>query len=286
MTEISLAIAVRGACDAQRLWDRFRSWPEMDAHLAYDDPAALAGKPDWVVTHHCAPGSIFLHWGEALAECRGHYLAILSPHLIPDENWLDAMSAALVSRDRAYFGPVEECYAQGDPAIVGYLVEYGQFHRPFRGGHGEIPGANLLVRSDQLPPRETLRDAGFTKTALLAAWTRCGYRPALVEAAVALHHRPFEPSAYRRRRYFHGRAYGASRASEMGSAGVAASLVKTLALPVLRVWRILARTRHVAHLARRATRHIWTISASEVAWALGEFVGLATGDPGSAERLD
>ncbi len=286
MASISLAIAARGTCDARRMWDRLRSWPAMDTHLAYDDETVLAGKPDWIVAHHCESGSIFRYWGEAIANCQGDYVAVLSPYLVPCEAWLDAMAAAAVSGERAYFGPVEENYAKEDRAIVGYLVEYGHFHRPFRAEHREIPGSNLLVKSSQLPPRETLRKQGFTKTALLNDWNKHGYRPTLVEAAVAFHDRFFDASGYRKRRYSHGRAYGVSRRKGLGWVGVLVSLAKTILLPGLRTWRILMRVRHVAHLDQTARRHIWAILASEAAWSVGEFVGLATGNPGDVERLD
>ena len=286
MARISLAIAVRGACDARTMWERLGGWPPVDAHFAFDDDSALVGKPDWVKAHRCEGGSIFSYWGEAIARCDGDYVAVMSPYLVPAQGWLEAMAVASTSGERAYFGPVEEGYARGDPAIIGYLVEYGHFHRPTRGDHGEIPGTNVIIRSDQLPDQAALLQDGFTKTALLEGWTRVGYRPAYVADAVAVHERPFDIRAYRQRRYLHGRAYGATRRRALGLPATLIAIAKTVLLPFVRVARIRARVRHVPHVRRAVRQHFWTILRSEAAWSAGEFAGLATADPGDQALLD
>lgn len=286
MPRLSLAIAVRGRCDARELWERLAAWPKLDAHFVCDDDVVQAGKPDWVDIHRCEAGSIFEHWGTAIAHCEGDYVAVLSPYLIPERGWLAAMNAAASSNDRAYFGPVEETYEPPEQGIIGYLVEYGHFHRPLRSDNLEIPGTNLLVKASELPSREELLRDGFTKTALMKVWTAEGYHPTYVENAVVIHDRPYDPVAYRSRRFLHGRAYGVSCRKGMGLLDIVLALAKDVLLPFVRVWRIWARVRHVPSLKQAARGHLWAMLRAETAWSAGEFAGLATGDAGAPELLD
>lgn len=274
------------ACDARAFWQRLEAGPEIDAHLAFTDERVLAGKPDWVTAHRCDEASIFHLWGAAIAHCTGDYVAILSPYLIPENGWLEAMEDAANTGARAYFGPVEEAYGPAQPDIIGYLVEYCHFHRPLIGNHGEIPGTNLLVRSNELPPRDILQDEGFTKTNLLRAWKKEGYQPAYVEDAIVIHQRPYDGKTYRSRRFSHGRAFGASSRQGMTIAGLVLAVAKSVLLPFVRVERIWARVRHLAQLRRTVRRHILAVWLAEAAWSFGEFIGLATGNPGDPRALD
>jgi hypothetical protein len=262
------------------------TWPEIDAHLAFSDEEVLAGKPDWVKAHRCDDGSIFSLWGSAISHCNGDYIAILSPYLIPENGWLEAMVDAASGGERACFGPVEEAYSPTQSDIIGYLIEYCHFHRPFVGDHGEIPGTNLLVRSSELPPCDILREEGFTKTDLLRSWVKESYLPAYVNDAVVIHQRPYDGKPYRSRRFYHGRAYGASSRQGMTFGGLVLSLAKSVLLPFVRVWRIWARVRHVGRLRRAVRSHILAVLLAETAWSVGEFIGLATGNPGDPCGLD
>lgn len=275
-----------GKCEPQAFWQAISNWTGVDAQLAFDDDTALDGKPDWIKAHRCRHGSVFEKWGKAMLQCKGDNIAVMSPYLIPADGWLEAMLAALDEGDRAYVGPVEEKYGRRDPGIIGYLVEYGHFHRTVSDSHGEIPGTNLVIRLDQLPPRHSLANEGFFKTPLLQAWTAEGYVPRFVKTAVVYHRRPFEVLSYRARRYWHGRSYGAAQRIGKTGPAILLSIAKCPLLPLVRVWRIGVRTRHVAKLRRAFRYHFLAILEAEVAWSAGEFAGYVWGEGGSRDMLD
>ena len=282
MAELALAIAAPGRVDPARFWqalggEGYGDGSRVEVHLAHDDDSALVGKPDWVHAHRLDRASVFRLWGHAIAQSAAPHVAILSIHQPPAPGWLAAMLDAIRTGETACFGPVEENYPARDRGIVGYLVEYGQFHRPISPRLQEIPGSNLVIERQAIGASAGDATSEFNKTLLLRKWRAAGYWPKRIDDAVVIHCRPFSSRHFRLRRFDHGRAFAAQRMTMPGAPRRLLALAFTPLLPLLRVARIWARTRHVARLRRSARRHFFMILAAETAWSAGEFAGYAWG---------
>lgn len=284
MTELSLAIAVKGPWDASDLQRALAAAgamsPRIDIHLACDcAPDGPLGGINIVVREGL---SLFQLWGIAAAQCRAHAIAILHGHAPPAPGWAAAMLSALGS-GQPLCGPVEPDYPPSDPRITGYLVEYCQFHRPLAAGMGEVPGNNLVLARSLLPSSEILERDGFSKTLMLATGT---IRPTWLTDAIVEHRRPFALLPFCRRRYRHGRSYGAARLTQANAPPRLILLGATGLLPLVRVARIVRHAwRHTA-LRFAVLRRLPAILLAETCWSAGEFVGTLTRRPGDPALLD
>lgn len=283
--DLSLAIAVKGPWDVHGLTRALRAAgamsPRIDIHLACDcAPNGPVGGINVVVRDGLSLAQL---WGVAAAQCRSPAIAILHGHAPPAPAWAKAMLTALGSR-QALCGPVEPGYSPSDPRITGYLVEYCQFHRPSATEMSEVPGNNLVLPRSMLPSSEILERDGFSKTLMLV--TNKSLRWRWVTGAVVEHCRPFVMLPYCRRRYRHGRSYGAARLNHLNAPPRLILLVGTGLLPVIRVARIIRHAwRHTA-LRFAVLRRLPVILLAETCWSAGEFVGYLTGRPGDLALVD
>lgn len=288
--ELSLAIAAKGLCDATPFWAALRAGgfeerAGVEMILAHDGPAPFADAPPEVI-QLLLPNdmSVFELWGAALTRANSPYVAIMDIHAPPCTDWLDEMLRKVREGGAGYFGAVEASYAPGDRRLIGYLVEYVQFHRPIAETMREIPGNNLVVRRDLLA--DSLDD-GFSKTALMQDWAFEGRPPpVLVEDAVVGHCKPFNLWRYCIRRYRHGRCYAAQRV-EMPQHPPRLWLgFMTPLLPLLRVWRIARHTIRVPTLRWPLLRFLIPILLAETAWSYGELLGYLAGEGDCRALLD
>jgi len=224
LSSLALAIATKGAWDADRLLQSLREAgvdASAEIHVACDPQHVPAVIPDGLAVHSKPQASLFDLWGHAIAQSRAEWVAILHADALPARGWFAAMAEA-ISRGSpdGYTGPVEPAFGPSDARMIGYLTEYVQFHRPWDPRLKEIPGSNLVL------PRARLEaTTDFSKTRLLGQ----GLAPELVEDAVVLYARPFAFSDYCRRRFRHGRAYAAARTPRLS---LLAALPLSLALPL------------------------------------------------------
>lgn len=285
MPDLSIAIAAKGACDSAHFWQAFGEATFHDASkveicLAYDDPATLKGIPGYVHTYPMEGASLFQLWGEAAVHASAPYIALLHIHAPPAPGWIDVVLAAITDGFPAYQGPVEHSYSAGDHRIVGYLVEYAQFHRPVAAKLTEVPGNNLIFdrkafRQADHPATQTL-----SKTKLVSQWRKEGIAPRRIDAVV-VHDRPFNLARYATRRFRHGRTYAHGRSYSWNFASRILAIGFTPFLPWLRIYRILSHARRVPALRKAARRNLLRMIIAEIAWSFGEFVaylGLGHGD--------
>lgn len=284
MAELSLAIAVKGPWDVRGLTRALDAAgvmsPRFDIHLACD--RAPDGPSDGINVIVRDGLSLFRLWGIAAAQCRAPAIAILHGHAPPAPGWAEAMLAALGS-EQALCGPVEPGYPPSDPCITGYLVEYCQFHRPIAAGLREVPGNNLVLARSMLPSSAILERDGFSKTLMLATGS---LQSTWVTDAIVEHRRPFALLAFCRRRYRHGRSYGATRLTQANAPPRLILLGATGLLPLVRVARIVRHAWRHSALRFAVLRRLPAILLAETCWSAGEFVGTLTGQPGEAALLD
>ena len=190
---------------------------------------------------------------------------------------------AALSSNRALCGPVEPGYAPGDRRITGYLVEYCQFHRPVTAGMTEVPGNNLVITRSMLPPVGQLLRDGFSKTPMLAAGT---LKPIWVGDALVEHRRPFALLPFCRRRFRHGRAYGANRLAQSYAQMRIYLIATTALLPLVRVARVVRHGWRQPALRFAIIRRLPAMLLTETCWSIGELTGYLTAHPGDLTLLD
>lgn len=288
LPRLSLAVAAKGWFDAEALCKSLRAQDvalmrSTEVIVAYDGIETIElierqGFGQLALTG----ANPFQLWGAAISRSSGDYVAILDANAPPRPGWLTAMFRALESNAVAYHGAVDAGYAPDDPRLIGYLVEYVQFHLPIADDMAEIPGNNLVIRRDVLPGFDELEHAGFTKTGLLGALQGAGR----VAAAVVEHRKPFDTRSYIVRRYRHGRCYGADRVAGTGILRRMALAALTPLLPVVRVWRIAVHTQRVPRYRRAFVSFLPIILAAETAWSWGELCGYLGGSGGCERFLD
>jgi hypothetical protein len=286
VADLALAIAVKGDWDPAALRSALAAAGALDErfeiHLACDRVGPTKEALSGIAVHVRKDASLFQLWGIAAARSHAPHVAILHAHAPPAPGWGQAMLAHLGEAD-ALCGPVEPRYPASDPRIIGYLVEYVQFHRPKAPDLDEVPGNNLILRRSMLGSPEALEREGFSKTPMLAAGA---LKPLWVDEALVQHDRPFALGAFCTRRFRHGRAYGALQLSTLPGAARAIAILKTPALPFVRTARILRHAGRLPAMRRAAFRHLLAILAAETFWSAGELVGALTGNPGPASGLD
>lgn len=280
---VALLFAAKGRIDTELLHQMIASSgglerEDVNIHILCDNTTVLdRPAPHGVNVHHDSrPRSVFQLWGAGIRRASASHVAILDIHCPPSGRWIESVIAALNQGIDVGFGPVEPAYGAQDPRMVGYLTEYVQFHRPIAPGMLEVAGNNLFILRTLAVQAMTRPEDGFVKTASLAVLKP----PDLLADAVVLHGKPFTLTGYCRRRFRHGRAFGARRS------GWRLAALGMPALPLVRVWRVWQHARRVPICASAFGRFWAQILIAETAWSAGECLGYLAGRAQSEAELD
>lgn len=279
MSRLALAIAVRGRWEADKLAQQLAAAgvpAGAEVHIACDPDFAPTTPSRSFFVHTLADASLFELWALAIGKSRSPWVAILHAYAPPAPGWFLAMDREIerLAWNDGYWGPVE-LKDDGPPgSMIGYLIEYCQFHRPLEAGMTEIPGSNLVL------PRERIATTrSFSKTRLLGE----GLAPRYVPDAVVLYARPVAFWGYCLRRLRHGRAYAAARTPRLP---LIQALLLSAALPFVRTARILRHAWRHKRLRGASLAYLPAIVIAETCWSLGEIVGYVTRRPGASAALD
>jgi hypothetical protein len=249
------------------------------------EPTAM---PDNVILHHCPSGtSILKLWGVALAKSTGQYVAVLDIKCPPATGWLSSVLSEINKGSGIFFGPVDSGWNKMDRRIVGYLAEYAQFDSPLAEELDEVPGNNLVCQRSLLDDAEKLQSEGFFKTFMV--WrleAEHDLVPGRLNEMIVKYKKPFRFTHYIKRRFIHGRCFGATRHDNAGQPSRLLCMGFTLLLPLLRTWRIYKAVRYRSDLRSAFYRFILLIMSSECAWSAGEFFGYAFGGRKYCNKLD
>lgn len=279
MSRLALAIAVKGAWDADQLVAALEAAgvpAGTEVHVACDPQFAPSAPPPSLFVHVTTGASLFELWGVAIANGSSAWVAVLHAAALPAPGWFAAMTRE-IERDGqsdGYWGPIEPKPAIAADRMLGYLTEYCQFHRPVEPGLREVPGSNLVL------PRERIGAAtDFSKTRLLGQ----GLAPKYVADAVVLYARPNPLAGYCRRRFSHGRAFAAARTPHLP---LVQAFPLCAALPFVRTGRIVRHAWRHRELRGVTLRLVPAILLAESCWSAGELIGYVTRRAGDAAALD
>lgn len=287
---LALAVAAPKGSDAQPFIAALEAEgvlasPDVEVHVAEDASRPVATVPPGVDLITAQPdASIFKLWGLAVsAVSDAPYIALLDARCPVAPGWSAAMRERLKDRPAALFGPVACEWPGSSSDVVGYLVEYAQFHPPLVARLNETPGINFIAMRETIASRDVLREDGFVKTRLLAYLKKEASLPLPVGAAVVVYRKTFTFGGYCEHRYRHGRCYGADRAFSRPGTRLLA-ILSMPALPALRTWRIYLAARD-AGMRPAFWRWLHHIVAAETAWSFGEFMGYIAGEGAARKKL-
>ena len=252
--------------------------------LAYPRGAPAPGPA--IESIFCAQGaSIFHLWGAAIPRATSAYVAVLDARCPPAAGWVAGAQRAIAEGVPAFFGPVTFARGGEDPALVEYLLEYGQFARPIAAGMGEVPGNNLVFRRDLLCA-DDLRDQQFHKVFFVDRLKLRGLAPLLRDEVEVIYEKRYRRLHYLRRRFAHGRTYAALRSAGQGFGFRVWRALTSPALPFLRLFRITNSLRGKAALQSALLRRAAYALVAETAWSIGECAGYLSATPGDPAYLD
>lgn len=293
MPKLSLAIVAKELVDAGPFLTavadgRYGDSADVEIILAHDGAERIAGAPERIVQIVRPPtDSIFHLWAAAIGQARADHVAIMDVHSLPTPAWHVAMLDAIAQGGSGYYGPVEASYPPDDYRVIGYLIEYVQFHRPIPDGFEEIPGNNLVVRRSLIPQDEEFSRRGFLKSALMAEWREEGLPlPRLVPAAVVCSAKPFDWRRYVVRRFRHGRCYAARRLEKRPRPPRLWLILTSPLLPFVRVLRIWKHVKRAQQFQAPFLRYFVPILIAESGWSLGELTGYLAGEGRTGALLD
>lgn len=236
-----------------------------------------------------ASGSVSLPrlCGVGIARARGRLVAITEGHCVFAPTWAaSAIAAHRRSASPAIGGAVEPAPTLGPLNRALYYCDYGSFLRPLADGPAhDLPGNNVVFTREAIARAGDTAATGFWKTFFCRALQQEGATLLMDSSLIVVYHRRLSLVCLIRRRYDHGRCWGAMRAERSGTAsrvfyGMAAPLMPWIL--TYRLIRCLWPKRQVRQSLVRLLPLCWLIFAI---WIVGEWTGNWFGAGTSCERL-
>ncbi|MEM7541675.1 MAG: hypothetical protein AAF384_08815 [Pseudomonadota bacterium] len=282
--KLSIAVGAKAAADCGALIDALMDQglgrrEGVELQIACNHRGAIADGPNTLIS--CtSEQSIFQLWRHAALNSTGDYVVYLPAKAIPANNWLDQAELALAHRG-VHYGAIDPLSKQHFE--LGYLIEYSQFHSDRQRPPEELPGINLFLPRE--PLLASLDTAGFFKSKALARCAALGLANIWHPDLRVHYDMRTARGGYWRRRFRHGRVFGARRHELPAQPSKALCILGSFGLPLLRFWRLLRRTHESRHLATAVRKSALPILWAEVGWSLGELCGYLIG-PSAATDAD
>jgi len=202
-------------------------------------------------------------------------------HAAPD--WCAEMAHALARHPEAgAVGGAVECDSERRLNWAVWFCDFGRYQNPLPEGRAAfVSDSNVAYRRRALDKVEPVWRDRYHETAVHTAMVEAGFVLRTTPRAVVRQARgDLALSAALRERYVWGRSFAGTRARLLGSPRRWILAVLTPVLPVVMTWRVtrtaLDRGRH----RKRLVEVLPLILLLHAVWALGEFVGHVTADPG------
>ncbi|HEV2854310.1 MAG TPA: hypothetical protein VHC97_16065 [Thermoanaerobaculia bacterium] len=234
-----------------------------------------------------APLSLPLLQRAGIERARGRLVALTEAHCALGPGWAEAAievhrwtSAPVIG------GAVEPGEGLGPLDWALYFCDYGQFLQPLAEGPvPELPGSNIVFKGEVLRSGRAFTAGGFWKTFFCRS---CKVRGEPLWAAprlVAFYHRRLRLGPALRRRYLHGRCYGAMAVRpERAARRISHALAGPL-LPGLLTTRLVRRVWRKGRFRARLLATLPLCALLLAAWSAGEWIGNLRGDGGACQRL-
>lgn len=225
--------------------------------------------------------------GIGMAHARGRLVAVTEGSCTFDPHWAaNAIAAHATTSNPAIGGRVEPAADLQALELALFFCDYGQFLPPLAAGPThDLPGNNAVFKRDVLNAGSDFAQSGFWKTRFCQQLEAQGHRLRADPTLLVYYHRRINWGELIRRRYRHGRCFGAMRArSAAGWLRIAYALAAPLmpALLTYKLWRRVWPKR----LYRRAFMRTFPLSVLVLTlWSIGEGMGNLFGAGDTCEQL-
>lgn len=213
----------------------------------------------------------------------GELIALTEDHAHTAPSWCAEMAAALERHPKAAaVGGAVECDSRSLLNWAVWFCDFGRYQNPLPEGPSEfVSDSNVAYRRAALERVEHVWRGDYHETAVHWAMVEAGFELCTTPRVVVWQARSgLQLGAALRERFVWARSFAGTRARMAGSPKRWIWAIASPLLPLLMTWR-LARTafQRGAHKGRFVAA-LPLIALLQLFWALGEFVGYVTADPG------
>ena len=298
---ISVVIGLASSFDTQKILEVLSAIDASDVDFQYEviladrrsDSISLGIKQQYPDIHlFSCPATMSLPemHSDALARCRGQFVAVTEDHCVPTRNWLGSICSAFAAAPAsvvAVGGSVANATPQRARDWATFLCEYVNFHAPVPNGIvAALPGMNVAYLRSALAevPAERLV-GGFWETTVHPYLQSRGYQLFSSEAMIVNHGKRFPllfftSQRFLYSRYFAGRRFASDQVLFRGAAAVGSLVLAPL------IFSRIARRAVAKGLTREVIRASPFLLLFCLAWAAGEFVGYVAGPGDALSRLE
>jgi len=218
---------------------------------------------------------------------KGDIIVITEDHCIPADNWFETLVAAhRTYPELAIGGAVDNAATERLIDWAVYFCEYSNFTSPLPAGivH-DLPGPNVSYKRKALDLiRDMLRD-GYWENFIHQHLEANGYPLRAEPSIIVWHKKHFTLASFVSERFHYGRWFAGTRNKFVSPAKRLFYLVFSLLLPPLILYRLYKRVQSRGSHMPMFWRSLPLIAFFTLVWALGEFVGYATGEGKSVLQL-
>ena len=218
-----------------------------------------------------------------IAAARGEAVALLEDDCVVRDGWCDAAIGVTASPHVAIAGAVEPgAYARSLDWAV-YFCEYARFMLPLpTAGSPPLPGNNAAYKRSALAALPPGPGGGFQEVFVQAEWQRAGLTTGAADTLVVHNINRWPVRQLTAVPFHHARAYAARRFHGRPLTARATIAAMTLALPALKVVRLIRETGNRGRLMGRLIRSLPWVLVFTSSWSAGEIAGLLAGPGRSA----
>ena len=224
---------------------------------------------------------------------RGKIIALLEDDCAPTQTWQLELIKSHETTSAAIGGAVEPSrYTKALDWAV-YLLEYGRFMQPLPAGEVQaLPGTNVSYKrsaimpflGDDQPVEEDLSRRGFYEVFVHQELQKSGQVLRADPQLEVYNANSWDYSQVLGRSFHHGRGFAGMRVAGRKLWGRLPFLGLAACLPLLQVFRLLARVIERRRYALRSARVLPWIILISISWSLGEFVGYLRGPGNSLQK--
>ena len=246
-----------------------------------------ASYPDVHLIEFGEPKSVPELRAAGLLVAKGDIAVITEDHCIPAENWYEALVASHAKHENvAIGGAVDNAATERRIDWAVYFCEYSSFISPVPDGivH-DLPGPNVSYKRAALDLMHDMLEDGYWENFLHQRLEATGHELRSDPTIVVWHKKHFTMSSFLSERFHYGRWFAGTRNEFSSPARRLYYLAFSPLLPPLIMYRLYKRVTSRGQHYGDFIRSLPYIAVFTLAWAVGEFVGYASGPGSSVMKL-
>jgi GT2 family glycosyltransferase len=276
-----------------------RGGPSFEVIVPYDDAVAEVAtlaerfpevrflRADGLDTHAARAGASREHHDSlrtiGLRAARTPFVALTEDHAVATATWCADLVAVLGNHPRAgAVGGAVECGARSLLARAVYHCDFGRYQNPLVEGPSPfVSDSNVAYRREALEAIARAWTEDYHETIVHDALVAAGFEVILTPRSVVAQARSgLTLRAAFRERFVWGRSYAGTRVANTSGGRRAIFAGASFLLPFLLTLRLVRASFAKKRELGRFLTCLPLVFLLQVAWALGEFAGYTTGDPG------